>query len=73
MRTVRWCVTHDRRAVGFVAAVCPNEPSCVVMDLPASYGTPCPDQRQWDGEVICAGCADRPRCDASLNGRGDER
>jgi hypothetical protein len=42
---VKWCVTHDRRASGFVAAVCPNDPACVVMDLPAHYGTPTLDSK----------------------------
>jgi len=40
-QTVKWCVTHDRPARGFVAAVCPNEASCNVVDLPAAYfGSP---------------------------------
>lgn len=38
--TVKWCVTHDRPAKGFVAAVCPNEASCNVVDLPAHSGSP---------------------------------
>lgn len=36
MVSARWCLTHGREAANrFVAAVCPNEPGCLLGDGPA--------------------------------------